>query len=114
MASRKQRAAKIGREHGYNAATWVFDGNTTAHTYRATLAGIEDGDPLIMDQLGDRVPTLDPGRREYTGRDLARDLSLDRDALTDAERDEIDTAYLDAASGAFWDEVERAARYQLS
>jgi hypothetical protein len=34
-----------------NAASWVFDGNTDTDTYRRVLAGIEDGDPEIMDAL---------------------------------------------------------------
>jgi hypothetical protein len=38
-----------------NAASWLFDGNTDAETYRRFRAGLEDGDPEIMDAL----PTVD-------------------------------------------------------
>ena len=40
-----------GYQDGTAAGTWVFDGNTTTETYAAILAGIEDGDPMILDQL---------------------------------------------------------------
>jgi hypothetical protein len=41
----KHQAAEIGTEHGYNAGTWVFDGNTDEGTIRRVLQMIEDGDP---------------------------------------------------------------------
>jgi hypothetical protein len=44
-------AAEIGREHGTNAASWVFDGNTSDETYARILAGLDDGDPEILDSL---------------------------------------------------------------
>lgn len=42
---------KRGYEDGKAAGSWVFDGNTTRHTYATVLQGIEDGDPLILDML---------------------------------------------------------------
>lgn len=108
-----ERAAAIAREHGKAAASWVFDGNTTEDTYRAVLAGIESGDPAVMDAY--RTPDLSGEfAGDYTPRDLAADLGIAGDAdpeesgLSDAE-----TTYLDTASEAFWHEVERMARAHL-
>lgn len=36
----KREAKQAGRQAGINAASWVFDGNTTVETYRAYVAGI--------------------------------------------------------------------------
>jgi len=33
------------------AASWSFDGNTTEEHYRRILAGIDDGDPEVLDAL---------------------------------------------------------------
>ena len=52
-------AADIGRSHGTAAARQAFDGNTDDETYRRVLAGIEDGDPEILDAY--RVPDLSGG-----------------------------------------------------
>lgn len=111
---RQERAEEIGREHGVNAASWVFDGNTTEATYRAVWNGIQEGDPAIMD--GFRTPSLSGEfAGEYDQDDLARDLDLDGDGSMEAA-DELDShadAYVTAASGAFWAAVEMAARKAL-
>lgn len=105
--SKTDDAAKIGREHGKSAASWVFDGNTTAETYRWYVRGIDEGDPEVLDSL--REPSLSGEfAGDYSEQDLARDLELDDDELDDAAN-----AYNEAASEAFWHEVERAARYHL-
>lgn len=104
-------AASIGRKHGAAAASWVFDGSTPDETYAAVLAGIEDCDPAIMDAY--RTPDLSGGIADsYTSRDLAADLGIDADdesGLADAE-----AAYLDAADGAFWSELDRTCREHLA
>jgi hypothetical protein len=104
------QARKIGSEHGKAAASWVFDGNTTDENYRATLAGIENGDPQVMDAY--RTPDLSGEYSgDYTDQDLAADLGLDQDSDS---LDDAATAYLDATSEAFWSEVERIAREHVS
>lgn len=98
--------ADIGRSHGKTAAQWAFDGNTDDETYRRVLAGIEDGDPEILDAY--RVPDLSG---DYTGDDLARDLRYCRHADGgDADVSPAYAAYRQAASDAFWREAERIAR----
>jgi hypothetical protein len=100
-------AAKIGAEHGKNAASWVFDGNTTTDTYRWYLRGIDEGDPEVLDSL--REPSLSGEfADDYDERDLIRDLELDDDDIDDAAG-----AYNQAASEAFWREVERIARQNV-
>src|SRR3974377_543539 len=50
------RAEAIGRDAGIAAASWIFDGNTTVATCRHVLAGITDGDPMVLDAW--RLPDL--------------------------------------------------------
>jgi hypothetical protein len=109
------RAASMGREHGINAASWVFDGNTTGETYRTVLHGIEDGDPAVYDMF--REPNLSGEfADDYSIRDLQSDLGIEidwtRDDTQEASEllDECANAYADAASEAFWHEIERLAR----
>jgi hypothetical protein len=45
------QAYDIGYEHGKNAGSWVFDGNTDQATYERYAKGLEDGDPEILDTL---------------------------------------------------------------
>jgi hypothetical protein len=44
-------ARDLGAEHGRNAASWYFDGNTPQDAYAAVLRGLEDGDPAVLDTL---------------------------------------------------------------
>jgi hypothetical protein len=109
-----EQASKIGTEHGRNAASWVFDGNTSDGTYRRVLAGIEDGDPMIMD--AHRTPDLSGEFvGDYSESQLITEVGLgNRERMPDDDWteavSEAATAYSDAASEAFWAEVERTAR----
>lgn len=106
MTSKVEQAAKLGTEAGQAAASWVFDGNTPQATYAWALKGIRDGDPEVMDSYAE--PTLSGEWADgYTLDDLAAD--LDVDAATDEEA----AAWEQAASEAFWHELERAAAYQV-
>jgi hypothetical protein len=105
---RTREASRLGREVGISAASWVFDGNTSLETYQRYLRGIEDGDPLVMDSL--REPSLSGEfAADYSERDLARDLGFgpDKDISDYAE------TWSQAASEAFWHEVERIARVHV-
>lgn len=42
-------AYALGAEHGRNAASWYFDGNTTSDTYRRVWRGIQECDPEVFD-----------------------------------------------------------------
>ncbi len=109
------RATALGEEHGRNAASWYFDGNTSVGTYRAVLQGIDDGDPQVLDTFpaaplsGEWAddPTPDSivsecyGSDEWTHWD---DLPLVDDILR---------AYEDGFYTASSDEIERVARYQV-
>jgi hypothetical protein len=98
------KAKAIGAEHGKNAATWRFDGNTGQAEYLFVLKGIEEGDPLVMDTSflsGEWAGTYDMA-------ELANDLGVSQDS---PDFDALCIAYQDAASDGYWDEVERVARY---
>lgn len=51
MEELKAQAHELGRQAGVAAGSWAADGNTDAEHARRVLAGIEDGDPIIMDSL---------------------------------------------------------------
>jgi hypothetical protein len=101
------RAADLGREHGRNAASWAFDGNTAEETYRRVLQGIEDGDPAIVDLY--REPGLSGEfADDYTSSDLMFDLGIE-DQETEYQ-DELCLAWENAATEAFWDAITDQCR----
>jgi hypothetical protein len=93
---RVKRAAELGREAGLAAASWAFDGNTTDETYRRL--------PNLSGEFADD-PTPQTLADELKVGDLYRVGAIDMD--------EECTAWETAASDAFWQEVERVARYQV-
>ena len=102
-------ARKDGQWAGKNAAGWAFDGNTDPATYKRVLAGIMDGDPEVLDSF--RTPDLSgEWSGDPTPRSLANDYDLDDDDPRDWLLDEACTVWMDAASQAFWDEIERVCR----
>jgi hypothetical protein len=107
------RACQLGTEAGKSAASFVFDGNTTREHYARVLAGIDDGDPEVMDAY--REPSLSGEfGDDYTIRELADDLGIDAGGIKAGALDEASAEWNQAASAGFWDEVERTARVQLS
>lgn len=105
-----REAKKDGADAGRAAASWIFDGNSSEESYRRILKGIEDGDPEIMDQF--RVPNLSgEWADDPTPQSLAEDYGIEgRDDVLD----EICSAWEDAASTAFYAEIERIARQHLA
>ena len=102
-----RQAKKDGREAGINAASWCYDGNTNPEWYAKVLRGIENGDPEILD--GFRTPNLSGEMADDpTPRSLAEDYGIGEDRSD--VLDEICSAWEDAASMAFWDEIERICR----
>jgi hypothetical protein len=113
MDMENSKAYDLGYEAGKNAAGWVFDGNTTRATYEYVLKGIEEGDPMVLDSIGENLADFEAAQAD----DLE---SLGIHApnwLAPAYMwDEFETACQDwemGASTGFWHEIERAARYQL-
>lgn len=109
-----RKARHNGRNAGHAAASWCFDGNTTEATYRHFLKGLDDGDPAVLDAFN--PPNLSGEWADSpTPRTLADDYNLDEDNDPDGWRlDEACTAWEDAASTAFWNELERVARFQVA
>ncbi len=115
----EDKARGIGAQHGANAASWVFDGNTPEATYHAIVRVIDEGDPMLYDSY--RAPSLSGEfSDDYSERDLVDDMTSDacraqgHDASDHDDWDDIANAYNDAASESFWQEVESIARRHLS
>jgi len=108
-----RKARRDGRDAGRNAASWCFDGNTTDATYRYVLKGLEDGDPAVLDTYS--APNLSGEWADApTPQSLAEDYDLDTTNDPDSTRlDEACSVWEDAASEAFWKELERTARYYV-
>ena len=100
-------AAFLGREAGKCAASWAFDGNTSEETYQIVKKGLDDGDPAIIDRF--RSPDLSG---EFSGDPTPDMLAEELDIpYGDAALDDACIAWMDAASEAFWAEIERVVRY---
>lgn len=104
------RARELGAAEGKSAASWYFDGNTSDDTYRRVLAGLDDGDPAILDTLP-ASPLSGEWADGPTPRTLADDLGI---APDDARLDELCSAYEDAFAEASSDGIEAIARNMLS
>jgi hypothetical protein len=104
-----EQAETIGREHGKNAASWYFDGNTPRETYELVLRGYDDGDPEIMDTF----PTS-PLSGEWADNYSLADLSQDTGVVQhDPYFEDVCSAYEDGFYTASTDEIIRVARYML-
>lgn len=103
----KREAIRLGRLRGLNAASWVFDGNTTRETYERFLKLWEDGDPALSDMVGETNWLSG----EWAGESIP-ELLGSCDNMRDEERlDDVCQAYEEAADRAFWKELERVARF---
>lgn len=104
-----EEAVRLGTEAGRTAASWRFDGNTSTPEYRATLGVIEDGDPAFD------IPNWLGGEWDGDPTDRSLCLELGIDPYEDEWLvDECCTQYIDAATLAYTDEVERVCRIHLS
>lgn len=122
LEARITEAAARGTRAGKAAASWVFDGNTTDETYRATLQGIEDGDPAVMGGL-----SWEPLSGQWAGEsitELLGDLIAWRAVITEGAADDeeeaddeeweaLTDAYEEAAQTAYWDGIEATCRLHL-
>jgi len=95
-----------GYAAGKAAGSWVTDGNTTMSEYRAILAGIESGDPEIMDMQ----PS--PLSGEWAGESIPELIAGYADMTAD-EQDAACDSYEQGFSQGFWDTVEQDCRYQV-
>ncbi len=102
--SMEGQAGMIGREHGRNAASWYFDGNTKGETYEAILAGIVDGDPQILDSLPSS-PLSGEWADAYSLSDLADELGVSQE---DDSFPDVCDAYEDAFHMAVSATIESA------
>lgn len=104
------RAREAGAEHGRAAASWYFDGNTSRATYAYVLAGLEDGDPQVLDTLP-CAPLSGEYADDPTPASVLADLGVDED--DDAASSYL-SAYEEAFAEAVEDAIETAARQYLA
>jgi hypothetical protein len=108
MYTPEHRCWAIARKHGINAANWIDIDDSNA---QRILAGIEDGDPMVMDAF--RTPSLSG---EFADDYCEADLMSDCDVVPhdgSLLADDIADQYLSEVSEAFWHEVERRCLYQI-
>lgn len=100
-------AAKAGTEYGKNAAAWAIEPDRTSREQMLrALKGIEDGDPHILDAFAE--PTLSGEDQDApTPASVAAEAGLEPDEDSTA----VCEAWEEAASSAFWGEVERILRF---
>lgn len=108
-----RQAKRDGAEAGKNMASWALDDNTE-ETYRYILKGIEDGDPEVLDTFN--TPNLSG---EFAGDPTPQSLAESYGITEERDPegyllDSVCTLWEDAASSAFWAEIERICRFQLA
>lgn len=104
-----ERARSDGYARGYDAGSWVTDGNTPKHTARWLLDGIADGNPAVIDQL----PTC-PLSGEWADDPLPGDLLYDWDVSEDDDAaDDLLRAYESGFDAGVEAIVSRSARLIL-
>ena len=97
-----------GYAAGKSAGSWVTDGNTSVREYRAILAGIESGDPEVMDM----EPS--PLSGEWAGESIPEIIEGYADMPDDGvEQDAACTEYEQGFSQGFWETVEHDCRVQV-
>ncbi len=97
-------AHDLGESHGESAGSWILDGNSTVETARWILAGIDDGDPEVMDIQP--MPLSGEWADDLTPSGLLSLLDVeDVDAFEDHEISSIFDHYEEAFSEGFWDVV---------
>lgn len=95
-----------GYAAGKAASSWVTDGNTTAAEYRAILAGIESGDPEIMDIQ----PS--PLSGEWAGESIP-ELIRGYSDMTPEQQESACDSYEQGFSSGFWEQLENDCRVQV-
>lgn len=97
-------ATELGATDGRAAATWVFDGNTSDETWTEARRALDEGDPAAWDAYSS--PLSGEWADGLTPTALMEQLGVE-DA-TDEATDEACTAYEQAHSEAWADEIDRA------
>ncbi len=103
-------AMELGLEAGRAAATWFGQPDTDWAAVRSML---DDGDPELFD--GVNLPNLSGEWADgQTPRTLCEDLDLDPDALDEWDIGTLCSAWEEAVSDGYWQEVERQAAHHLA
>jgi len=118
----KPEAARMGRDAGVAAASWVSDGNLSREHYERLARMFDDGDPALDDYLparpnlsGEWADDLTPAKlfEAVTGLDAHAEASWNVDNFHTVSEALCD-AWEDAAGDAFTHECERLIREQLA
>jgi hypothetical protein len=101
-----RKAKSLGADAGYSAATWCEIDERNA---QRILTGFNDGDPEILDHF--KLPDLSGEWADSpTPRSLAADIGIEDE---DERLDDACTAWEDAVSESFWNEVQRRCKFYM-
>lgn len=104
-----EEATELGQEHGRSSGTWVDGWTQEGAAHCLQLA--EDGDPMWAEMWGASPPLSGEWADGMTERRLIEDeLRIEWDSLTEAEVEEVVSAYEDGFYDGHDEEVLRQAR----
>jgi hypothetical protein len=109
-----ERAAQLGDEHGKAQGSWAIDGNTSKEHCENIIRGYDDGDPEVSDMCPS--PLSGEWADSMTPTALMRACGVEPDDREWADTDvsgSLCDAYESAFTGAWWETVLKAARYQV-
>ncbi len=107
------------RKLATDAARWYLDGNADEETYREVLRGIENGDPVVLDDLPWLVWDYDDGLPEWgelfyeVAADVVGDYPDDDPLMASLEDKYLEVIGTDYANEVLIGEIERICCYHL-
>jgi hypothetical protein len=109
LQEKKDLAYELGKSSGHSVGTWVIDGRTAPEQCQFIIKGYEAGDPEVMDMVP--KPLSGVWADERSPSVLMEELGVRADSRF-SER--LCDMFEDGFTSAYWDEVLRAARYQVA
>lgn len=111
-AAQLYAAEEFGKQHGDEAASWVFNGNTPVEEYRRVLLGLEVGDPAVMEMCpsplsGEFADGLKPN-------DVFNAVGMNASDISSEWGAKLLDVFDEAFTTAWWNNVEATCRYHTS
>lgn len=100
----QQAAYILGKRRASDEATWYIDGNSKTEDVRALLKGIQDGDPMVTDDIG-QAPLSHEWAGDYSLTNLADNFNIDQEVESELEL--LDTLAGEYEAG-YWENIQQA------